>query len=267
MLLDAVEKSGVPSISIAAAENGEVVWEESVGYADKEKKVRATPESLYALASITKSFTATGLMVLAQRKLVDLDKPVNDYLGDARLTAHAGNAGQATLRRMLHLEAGLPTHWNIFPTSEPARPPSQDESIRRYGIIVNEPGREYVYSNFAYGVLDRVISRVSRKTYAEFMRDEVFRPLGLSRTSVDVAPELSAYAVQNYDAAGRPVPSLTYDHDGASAVYSSVHDLDSLRAVPPEDACSRPEAHPWSGVPGSAAPAVVVDGIGSAHAR
>lgn len=225
MLLDAVEQSGVPSISIAAAENGEVVWEESVGYADKEKKVSATPDSLYALASITKSFTATGLMVLAQRKLVDLDKPVNDYLGDARLTAHVGNAGQATLRRMLHLEAGLPTHWNIFPTSEPATPPSQDESIRRYGIIVNEPGREYVYSNFAYGVLDRVISRVSRKTYAEFMRDEVFRPLGLSRTSVDVAPELSAYVVQNYDAAGRPVPSLTYDHDGASAAYSSVHDL------------------------------------------
>ncbi len=84
MLLDAVEKSGVPSISIAAAENGKVVWEESVGYADKEKKVRATPESLYAQASITKSFTATGLMVLAQRKLVDLDKPVDDY--------HAGRA-------------------------------------------------------------------------------------------------------------------------------------------------------------------------------
>ena len=225
MILDAVQKSGAPSISIAAAEDGRVVWEESFGHADKEKKIKATPDSVYALASISKAFTGTGLMVLAEKRLLDLDRPVNAYLGDARLTAHVGSADRATLRRMLFLEAGMPMHWNIFYATEPGRPPSQDESIRRYGIIVNEPGREYVYSNFAYGVLDRVISRVSGKGYAEFMRDEVFRPLQMTRTSVHVAPELTAYAVQNYDAAGRPLSALAYDHDGASAVYSSVHDL------------------------------------------
>jgi CubicO group peptidase (beta-lactamase class C family) len=155
-------------------------------------------------------------MVLAEKKLVDLDKPVNDYLGEAKLTAHVGSAGQATLRRMLCLEAGMPMHWNIFYATEPARPPSQDESIRRYGIIVNEPGREYVYSNFAYGVLDRVISQVSGKGYPEFMKREVFEPLQMNRTSVHIAPELAAYAVQNYDAAGRSLPPLAYDHDGAS---------------------------------------------------
>jgi len=224
-ILEAIEKSGVPSISIAAAEDGNVVWEESFGYADKEKKTKATPDSLYALASISKAFTGTGLMVLAERKLLDLDKPVNDYLGDARLTAHVGNGDQATLRRMLFLEAGMPMHWNIFHATETARPPSQDESIRRYGIIVNEPGWEYVYSNFAYGVLDRVISRVSGRSYPEFMRDEVFRPLQMNRTSVRIAPELAAHAVQNYDAMGRPVPPLIYDHDGASAVHASVDDL------------------------------------------
>jgi CubicO group peptidase (beta-lactamase class C family) len=149
IILEAVQKSGVPSISIAAAADGRIVWEESFGYADKEKKVKATPDSLYALASISKAFTGTGLMVLAEKKLLDLDKPVNDYLGEAKLTAHVGNAGQATLRRMLYLEAGMPMHWNIFYATEPGRPPSQDESIRRYGIIVNEPGGEYVYSNFA----------------------------------------------------------------------------------------------------------------------
>jgi CubicO group peptidase (beta-lactamase class C family) len=176
MILETLENSGVPSISIAAAENGKIVWEESFGYADKEKKIKATPNSLYALASISKAFTGTALMVLADRKLLDLDKPVNDYLGEAKLTAHVGSADQATLRRMLCLEAGMPMHWNIFHATERAHPPSQDESIRRYGIIVNEPGREYVYSNFAYGVLDRVISHVSGKRYAEFMKDEVFKP-------------------------------------------------------------------------------------------
>lgn len=225
MILEAVQKGGAPSISIAAAEGGRVVWEESFGYADKEKKIEATPDSLYALASISKAFTGTGLMVLAEKRLLDLDKPVNEYLGDPGLTAHVGSADQATVRRMLLLEAGMPMHWNIFSATEPGRPPSQDDSIRRYGIIVNEPGGEYVYSNFAYGVLDRVISRVSGKGYAEFMTDAVFRPLQMNRTSVYVAPELTAYAVKNYDAAGRPLPALAYDHDGASAVHSSVHDL------------------------------------------
>jgi CubicO group peptidase (beta-lactamase class C family) len=225
MILETLRKIGAPSISIAAAENGKVVWEESFGYADKEKKIQATPDSIYALASISKSFTGTGLIVLAERKLVDLDRPVNDYLGEAKLTVHAGDARQVTLRRMLHMEAGMPMHWNIFDASGAARPPSQDESIRRYGIVVNEQGREYMYSNFAYGVLDRVISHVSGKGYSQFMREEVFKPLGMSRTSVHFTPELAPHVVQNYNAAGNPLPPLAYDHDGASAVHASVHDL------------------------------------------
>lgn len=225
MILEALQKGGAPSLSIAVAENGTVVWEESFGYADKEKKIPATPDSVYALASISKSFTATGLMVLAERKLVDLDRPVDDYLGEAKLTVHAGDSRQVTLRRVLRMEAGMPMHWNIYDASKTARPPSQDESIRRYGIVVNEQGREYVYSNFGYGVLDRVISRVSGKGYAEFMRDEVFGPLGMSRTSVHFPPEMSPHVVRTYDAAGKPLPPLAYDHDGASAVYASVHDL------------------------------------------
>ena len=225
MILEALQKIGAPSISIAVAENGKVVWEESFGYADKEKKIQATPDSIYALASISKSFTGTGLMVLAERKLVDLDRPVNDYLGEAKLTVHAGDARRVTLRRMLHMEAGMPMHWNIFEASEAARRTPQDESIRRYGIVVNEQGREYVYSNFAYGVLDRVISRVSGKEYSRFMREEVFEPLGLSRTAVYFTPELAPHVVQNYDAAGKLLPPLAYDHDGASAVHASVRDL------------------------------------------
>lgn len=225
MILEVLQKSGAPSLSIAVAENGKVVWEESFGYADKEKKIQATPDSIYALASISKSFTGTGLMVLAERKLVDLDRPVNDYLDEAKLTVHAGDARKVTLSRVLHMEAGMPMHWNIYDTDQAARPPSQDESIRRYGIVVNEQGREYVYSNFAYGVLGRVISCVSGKGYSQFMREEVFTPLGLSRTSVHFTPDLAPHVVQNYDAAGKPLPPLAYDHDGASAVHASVHDL------------------------------------------
>jgi CubicO group peptidase (beta-lactamase class C family) len=222
---ETIRKYNLASVAIAAAKDREIVWEEVFGWADREKQILATPHSIYALASISKSFTATGLMVLVERGLVDLDRPINEYLGEAKLVSYAGDAEQVTVRRVLQFTAGLPTHHNIFYENDAVSRPDQDESIRRYGIIVEEPGREYTYSNFAYGVLDRVISRVSGMSYAEFMKTEVFSPLDLTHTSVLSDSDLQEYMVHHYDAHGNPVPKLDFDHRGASAVYSSVHDL------------------------------------------
>jgi hypothetical protein len=91
-------------------------------------------------------------------------------------------------------------------------------------MIVDQPGREFVYSNFGYGVLDRVISNVAGMSYPEFMKAEVFEPLDLTHTSVFPDPALGDYAVRHYDG-GSVVPDLDFDHVGASAIHSSVHDL------------------------------------------
>lgn len=217
---------GIASLSIAAAQDGKIVWEESFGWADKEKQIAATPQSMYPLASITKSMTATGLMVLVERGLVDLDRPVNDYLQEAKLTSYVGDASEATVRRVLQHSAGLPMHVNIFPIVPGApRPPEGSESIRRYGIIVGEPGKEYIYSNFGYAVIDRMIADVSGKSYAEFMKTEVFAPLGMTHSSVMVDSSLEEFAVRNYDGKGNALPGFDFDHRGASAAYASVHDL------------------------------------------
>jgi len=215
----------IASLAIAVAQDGRIVWEEAYGWADKEQRIRATPRSVYALASVTKLMTATGLMVLVERDRVDLDRPVNDYLGPAKLTACVGRAEDATVRRMLRFTAGLPMQANLFFEDGSLGPPSMDESIRRYGIIVSEPGREYQYSNLAYGVLDQVIARVSAKSYAEFMRSEVFQPLGMTRTSIGIDSARRQDVVRNYGPDGYPVPPWDTDHRGASAAHSSVHDL------------------------------------------
>jgi len=80
-----VDEKKAPSLSLAVVRNGEIIWEEAFGLADIEKKTGATPETLYPIASATKPFTATALMTLVERGLVDLDKPVNTYLGKAPL--------------------------------------------------------------------------------------------------------------------------------------------------------------------------------------
>jgi CubicO group peptidase (beta-lactamase class C family) len=219
-----VEQS-VPSISVAVAKDGKILWEESFGWADREKRIEATPHTMYSLASISKPITTTGLMTLVQAGKVDLDKPINDYLGNAKLRARVGDAKDATVRRVANHTAGLPTYYQFFYADEPYTRPSMDETILRYGNLVTAPGETYEYSNLGFGVLDYVISRTSGLSYAEFMRREVFLPLGMTRTSVDIGPGLEPFAATRYGTDGLPIPFYDFDHPGASAVFASAHDL------------------------------------------
>lgn len=218
-------ETAVPSIAVAVARDGKIVWEEGFGWADREKRIPATAHTMYSLASISKSITATGLMVLVRSGKIDLDKPVNDYLGDAKVRARAGDAAQATVRRVANHTAGLPLHYQFFYAGTPFRPPSMDDTILRFGNLMNEPGEQYGYSNLGYGILDHVIARVSGKTYADFMRTSVFFPLGLTRMSVHVGPNLEEFAATRYGPDAFPLPHYDFDHVGASAVWASAHDL------------------------------------------
>ena len=95
---DLVRRS-IPSVAVAVSRGDHVLWEEGFGWADRENRVPATEHTPYTLGSVSKPVTATVVMALVQRGLLDLDRPVNDYLGDARLRARIGDAARATVRR------------------------------------------------------------------------------------------------------------------------------------------------------------------------
>ena len=221
----------VPSVAVAVARDGEILWEEGFGMADREKNIPATQHTPYPLASISKSLTATGLMVLVERGLVSLNAPINDYLGEAKLQAWVGDAAEATVRRVANHTAGLPLHAQHYYDGEPHRPPPMDETIRRYGHLVTAPGERYQYSNLGYGLLGYLISRVAGQSavrmerYADFMREEVFDPLGMDHTSVHVGPGLEEGQAVKYTPGGLVVPACDSDSPGASAIYGIVHDL------------------------------------------
>ncbi len=215
----------IPSVTVAVARHGEIIWEEGFGWADRENRRPATEHTMYSIASISKPITATGIMVLVEQGKLDLDKPANEYLGDAKLVAHVGDASDATLRRLANHTSGLPLHYQFFYADQPYRRPPMDESIRRYGQLVTAPGERYQYANFGYGVMDYVIERTSGMSYAEFMRREVFLPLGMTHTSVDIGPGLEEHQAIRYAPDQTPLPFYDFDHPGASAVFSSAHDL------------------------------------------
>src|SRR5437667_3244728 len=220
-----VDTVGSPSVAVAVAKDGQIVWEDAIGWANREKRIPATTNTIYPLASISKPITATGLMVLVERGQVDLDLPINTYLGPAKLTGLAGDARGATVRRVLSHTAGLPLHSQFFYSDRGYAPPDMAETIRRYGKLVFPPGQVVEYSNLGYGIIGNVIERVSGKSYAEFMRQEVFVPLGLTHTSIDLPIGLENFVAERYDNDERALPFFTFDHVGASSVYSSAHDL------------------------------------------
>jgi len=213
------------SVAVAVAKDGKIVWEEAFGYANKEKKAKATVNSMYAIASISKPFTATGIMVLAQKGLIDLNKPVDDYLGNVKLKVFEGKASDVTVEKVLRHISGLPDYAHFFYENDPWKIPPPDSTIKHYGIVVYPPGEVYQYSNIGYGILNYIIERTSGKSYPDFMKTEVFLPLGLKHSSVNIGDGLEEYVTAKYDSNENPLPFYEFDHPGGSAVLCSIHDL------------------------------------------
>jgi len=226
-----VEAGNSPSIAVGVLDRGEIVWAEGFGSIDVERRRPATADSIYRLASISKPFTATAIMQLVERGLIDLDAPVNRYL-DVPLRAYRGRAEDITVRRLLNHTAGLPTHWNFFYANPEGgdRPPDREESIRRFGFAAFEPGTQTNYSNFAFGVLDHLVARQGKHPngYRGWLVQHLLDPLGMTHTDVGVRPGKEEHAAIGYRRQGsgwEAVRDYGFDHDGASAVRSSVNDL------------------------------------------
>ncbi|MBM3791867.1 MAG: beta-lactamase family protein, partial [Acidobacteria bacterium] len=200
---------------------------EGFGFADLERKNPATSDSIYILASVSKPITTTGLMILKDQGLIDLDAPLNRYLPGEKLRSYAGAADGMTVRRVANHSSGLPLHYTFF--YDGIVPHSMDEAIRRYGFAATEPGREWNYSNLGFGVLNYLTEVVSRTPWSRFMEEKLYDPLGMSRTSdrVRKGRESDATAIYSPDVNGKfiKVTPYTFDHPGASQIHSTANDL------------------------------------------
>jgi CubicO group peptidase (beta-lactamase class C family) len=213
----------IPSIAVAVANDGRILWEEGFGWADRERRIPATPHTPYSIASITKSMTSTAVMSLAERGALDLDAPIDRYMGRLHLTGFAGETRGVTARRVMAHSAGLPTHYYFYHGGY--SPPSAEETVARYGIVVFPPGSQFNYSNIGFRTLDLAISNLSKQSYGEFLRKEIFIPLGMTRSAVGVDPAWAGDVAARYDMTGTPIPYYETDTPGSGDVWTSVHDL------------------------------------------
>ena len=232
LLREGMERDSVPAAAIAVVRDGAIIWEEAFGWADRDNQVAATLNTPFVLASLSKTFEATLGVVLHEQRRIDLDRPVNEYLGTTSVSSPVFDVRGTTIRRLLNHTAGLST-FNI--SCDLALPPSRcnypsaDEMILQYGIIAQDPGKYFDYSNLGYFVASEAMARGAGRPLRDLMRDEVFRPLGMANASLGLdSAEAHRVAVPFVWGLGlvraRPSPPGATDYANTGG-FASVHDL------------------------------------------
>ena len=218
----------VPSIAVGVSRGSEFLWQEGFGWTDRETEIRATEHTIYHLGSTSKPITATAVMVLHEKGLIELDRPLNDYLAGDGIRGRVGDVEKVTVRRVAQHTAGLPGYYETFYADESEKPLSIPTLIQRYGWTMIPPGQTFHYSNLGYGLLGHLVSQISG-SFSDFLRQEVFLPLGMEDSYGVLPPERNKNRAVRYSWPQARSDSgrldYTTPHHGASELQSSVHDL------------------------------------------
>ncbi|GGD48277.1 serine hydrolase domain-containing protein [Pseudoxanthomonas indica] len=212
-------------VSVALVKDGKIVWEQGFGWADQRADRRATERTAFSIASTTKPFTTTAMMLLAADGTLDLDRPANDYLGEEKIVDAHGPSSEATLRRIASHSAGLPTLFGMYPEGGKAKQPSIAGLVRDYGHLVAPVGERYEYSNLGMGILAEVVARQSQQEYGQFLRERVLQPLGMRDSFFDTDLSRRKEMAVRYADDGTPLPFYLTATPGSGELYASAHDL------------------------------------------
>jgi len=219
---------GMPGASVLVVRHDTVLLRESFGLADVEAGVAATPATAYRLASLSKQFTATLIVLLARDSVLSLDTPVRRVLPE--LPAYASGV---TVRHLLTHTSGLWDYEAFVPDTQ-VRQVHDADALALVAASATRlhfaPGSAWRYSNTGYALLAIIAERVSGARFAELLRRRVFLPLGMQDTHAleEGGPTIPrrawGYTVRG-DSVQRTDQSNTSAVLGDGGVYASIDDL------------------------------------------
>jgi CubicO group peptidase (beta-lactamase class C family) len=195
-VFDKMSETKLPGLSAAIVEAGEVVWSRGFGFRDIDRGLPATPRTLYAIASVTKSFTAVAVMQLAERGKLTVDDPLEKYVS---LRLHSSDE-PVRIRHLLSHTSGLPAlayaesvirgavgageHWLPVGSYNDLLTFMTDA----HDWVVAAPGERWFYLNEGYALLGCIIERCSGTSYEDYVHQNILEPLGMSRSFFNRAP-------------------------------------------------------------------------------
>jgi CubicO group peptidase (beta-lactamase class C family) len=222
-----IKRQNIPGLSLAVVKDGKVIKAKGYGLANLEWKIAATPETAYQLASVSKQFTATGIMLLVEEGKVQLSDPIRKYFSELPVAW-----SNITVRHLLTMTSGIKDYLNIVPPDEWRKDFTHERIVQ---IMTEAPldfaaGEKFSYSNSNYVLLAMLIQKLSGKSYDAFLAERVWGPLQMTATRrdnpFDVIPNRAAlydWKTNHFENIDFLSPSLWNNGDGG--LLSSAADL------------------------------------------
>ena len=224
-------------LAVGVVRDGRLEFFSGHGVADIESNTPITEDTVFRIASITKTFTAIAVMQLWERGLIDLDAPANDYLRAYQLIPAKAGFRPATVRHLLTHTAGIAEVAHPWGALMPdfgesvkvGRPlPSLAEYYRGGLRLVAEPGTRFRYGNHGPATLGQIVEDVSGEPLHRYFREHIFEPLGMTDTDLARSGSVEARLATGYKlgaSGAKAVTAREFVTAGAASVYSTPRDM------------------------------------------
>lgn len=206
-----VASGSPPGMSLVVVKDGKIIYQKGFGWADEPQKIPATAESVYHWWSITKIATAIAILQLQEQGKLQLEDTVHKFLSFFNVQYPSSSSRPVTIRHLLTHSSGLSDPgWRIIGwihhDGEPAV--NQTALVKKvlpdYSTLEFEPGDSTQYSNIGYMVLGAIIEQITGRSYENYMREHILRPLAMNHTDFlyteDMEPSETAGSHPLFDA-------------------------------------------------------------------
>ncbi|HLY60386.1 MAG TPA: serine hydrolase [Terriglobia bacterium] len=217
----------VPGVAVAIVKDGKVILAKGYGERDTHQHLPVTSQTLFAIGSITKSFTVSAMGMLVDEGKLDWDKPVREYLPEFKMYDPVASE-HMTPRDLVTHRSGLPRHDVLWYSSDFSRA----DMVRRLRYL--EPNKDfrstYQYNNLMFMTAGYLVGKVAGTTWEDFVRRRVLDPLGMKNTnySVDASQKSADFAMpyQNADGVVKDMPFHNIDQIApAGSINSNVDEM------------------------------------------
>ncbi|MES2317058.1 MAG: serine hydrolase [Pseudomonadota bacterium] len=185
-----------PGAAVIVVKDGKVIFRKGYGLADLELKTPLRPEMVFRLASVTKQFTAVAIMMLAEQGKLALSDDVRRFIPD-----YPAAAGAVTIERLLNHTAGVPGFSDDYLAKRDMRAditPAQILELIKAQPSEFVPGTKWAYSDGGYELLGMIIETASGLSYADFIEQRIFTPLGMQHSFYDRSERIIPNRVKGY---------------------------------------------------------------------
>ncbi|MBN1696387.1 MAG: beta-lactamase family protein [Spirochaetales bacterium] len=198
IVAETMKKDRITGAVVAVVDAKEIICTRAYGYADKEERIPMKSETFFRVGSISKSFTALGIMKLACRGEIDLDKPVSGYIPGFDIKSHFSQTPQMTTRHLLSHKGGMIRDYYYGIMGGHITGNEELLSALADEYFCFPPGEAFKYSNIGYTLLGMIIEGASGSTYEQYMKEEILEPLGMAESSFSLSGYIEPRLAKGY---------------------------------------------------------------------